>query len=568
MPMTPDMALALSRALQGISGPGAPATGAAAPVEPLAMPAVAHPTVIVQAPAQGAVAAPASVPKEPVIVGPPTPQSGALGATAQGDSLTQGEKVKRDTANETELRDRLAQEMEHGPDMTVDTSASQAAGVLANQVDKNRETDIAANDKVAKEGIEAAKQEAKLNADIIKANQPAERLYNAKVQQSYDKVAEAEQLYNTQAKIAIDNYHQTQDEMRKMALEQPKDLFGRAGVNRMWGIAAVIVGGLGAEPHTNQALETVIRLSDRNITEQKNRFDMLSRVGESDKSMFAMIHDRLQDTTATENTMRNLALDVYKSNLQMTAGKYAGQQAQTFVAKETARIDDLQAKNNAAIDAHYGQVAAQQMQIFGAQQAAAVANVAAKGTQWQAHREQSIKGFVGYVPKAEHAKLIGVVGGARDMVEIGDEIKAMLQSGFSFQKIREKMIADVRFTKAAKSWLDTGARLEEPEIKAIDALKASDLEAFFTSVFGTNVNRLVEKTTAAQAAITAATRNYVETAAPNTIVFDNRDSLWGRFDPKVYKPQAVKDLAKQHKTTFFEKILAAAPAINESDAWR
>lgn len=462
------------------------------------------------------------------------------------------------------------------PDAPIDTSVRgpngepiNADALMADNV-STRNAAINANAAVGRAQADAAKQNAAVDANIALAQKPAEDELQNRIQEGYEDLHKAKEQVEVESQAAIANYSQTQEQMRKLAMEKPQDLFGQSGVNRIMGSIAIMIGGAGTNGnHENHALAFINSLADRNIAAQKQQFLNLQAVGQGDQTLYGMLQNKLKNQEATEATLRNMAITAYESKLKQAANQYAGPKVKALLATQLAKTGEETNKNNQIASEAYLRNGEHILMIRSQENASKVAERAAALKQNQYIQENQIAGVIGYVPKGAHERISKMVGGARTMVAMTNHIEDMIRAGADLSAIREYMVANAVQFKGARDFLETGTRIEAGEQRIIDQLNPASQESLFSAasekLFGSDPTKLLAKLDAIRATVTETAWTEIQTTAPNTTAFDAKDPLWGRYDPHSYKSAADRLLADKYGDVRGRQTIDALPAYNDAE---
>lgn len=560
------------------------------------MSAVLTPEAI-QALAQGHLAAAAGSPQNaaPAPVGPPAtvasgmlqtppaPQAPPPAAAPVGAPLTAMDKYNAtEEAREAVLR-KKAQIEDNAtvfggiaspgqPQVTNGDGTVENADNLAKQAIKAHESELAASGKVTADTKSAVDQGTEAVEGEANARAPADRVLAARMEEGYDHVKQVEADVAKQSQESMDNYKSVNDEMHKLAVSQPTDLFGQAGVNKTLGSIAIFLGGAGMNGNgPNAALAQLNSMADRTVAAQKAKFEMLSRVGQGDQTLFGMLQQRLQNTAAAENTMKSMALEAQKSMVQQATNQYAGPKARANGAKIVADMESqqlqLQQRSNNAYLTHAGQAVA----IASQHQTNKVTADAAFLKEASAHQAGSLEGFVGWVPtKAEHTRLTKIVGGARNMVAVINNMESLahVQGGIDLKTAagRKFLVDSAAQFLSARQLLETGTRLEEGELKMIAQFVPDLTEAGMANFIQKDPAAFFEKLQQIRTIVTGIAARQVGTAAPRTTAFDSQDPLWGQYNPRTYRDPLIGNGEKNNPKNPMAAELKDAPKLPEGMA--
>lgn len=131
-------------------------------------------------------------------------------------------------------------------------------------------------------------------------------------------------------------------EMSDFYQRQPKDLWGRAGVNKVSGIIGLFMGALSRDGH-NPAMDALNTLVDQNLTQQKFNYQMLGDKVKMNDNLYARLRDKLGDDRAAELSARQVYTQEALSRLHAVEQNTI---SKTGKANLAAGIAELQAKND------------------------------------------------------------------------------------------------------------------------------------------------------------------------------------------------------------------------------
>lgn len=430
-----------------------------------------------------------------------------------------------------------------------------------------RDSAASGNSQVAHAQAKAARDQTDFNTQMAAVNQPAEEFLHKRIEEGYADLHNAGQEVASQSQAAIANYQAMQDQMRQIAVQDPKSIWGQSGVNKVLGLAGIFLGGAGPNGnHANRQMETLNALADRNIASQRQQFEMLSKVGEGDRTLYGMLQSKLQNKDAVESSLRNAALESYKSMLRMNANQYAGPAGKVALEAQLAKIGDYQNTNNQSAAQSYLKNGEHILAIRGQENATKVAQNAAAMEQNKYVMENGVDGVLGYVPPAAHERISKMTGGARTLISMTNHVEQMIEAGASMATIREYMVANAVQFKGARDFLETGTRIEEGEQRIINQLNPSAKESIFSAFTRTDPTKLKEKLEAIKATVTEAAWTEIHTTAPNTTAFDKRDALWGGYEPGSYKGPAQRELERMNGNPKGRPTLDSLSAYNAGPA--
>lgn len=440
---------------------------------------------------------------------------------------------------------------------------SPADGSIANPMQLSqaqlvsRNSEIAAN---AQSEIEAKRYNAHKIEEATKeaaASQPILDKLNSTQQESIARLETAHKEINEQMEAKMQHFQSVQTEMQTMAETKPKDLFGTAGVNSIMGRIAIFLGGAGmaGEGGANQNLALIQNMADRNIAAQKNRFEMLSRIGQGDQTMYGMLSQKLQNTDAVEATMRNAYLTLAETQVKASMNTFAGQRAKIEGEKFLMETANARRQNDIVAQQRYQQGAAQSIQI--AQEAENQRLLREQHALEMMRKEQryqdehSIAGVHGTFSSTDHGRLSKSIGAYRGMIAMLGDMNETLRGNPSLEKLAAFAIQNAEaFSDARAAW-EMGARLEGPETKQATRATLNRLDGLFYQLqhvtTRTDALALLRRIENTQATLTKAAFIKLKTASP-MVTFDRKDPVWGKYDPATYKPHYVKETIEESGT--------------------
>jgi hypothetical protein len=441
--------------------------------------------------------------------------------------------------------------------------AMMGADQLAQKAQDTFAASIEGNKHVRDEKMAAARMQRDLDTQMGPENNRVEKVLGDRIQAGYDHLGQVQKDVEAQTKQSLLDYEAVQKKMTAIATAEPKGLFGQAGVNSLMGRIAIMLGGVGTNGNgPNANLEYIKGLADRNIASQQRQFEMLGKTAEGQHTIYGMLQTKLQNATATEATMHNMALEVYKSQMRQVANSHAGQKAKIAYQTEAANVDaEINKNNQIAANALISQQGAA-LEIAAKNQAAGVAGQANYLKQAELHQNQSVDGFVGWVPKASHDRVSKMVGGARTMVMMADEIQRLIASGASVDTIRNYMVNSAVNFKAARDFLETGTRIEAGEQRIIDQLDPSTFEVIGNMLAKKDYSGIQTKLESIKATVSHAAYRGVHAVAPRTTAYDSQDPLWGQYNPRTYTPPAVSAMEGWNGTPAGQSVLKTMPTMS------
>jgi hypothetical protein len=389
------------------------------------------------------------------------------------------------------------------------------------------------------------------------AAQPFMDEANKQQQLSIDRLNTAHAAINEQMEAKMRHFQSVQTEMEVMAAQKPKDLFGEAGVNSVMGRIAIFLGGAGmaGEGGANENLQRIQNMADRNVAAQKNRFEMLAKIGQGDQTMYGMLTQKLNNTDAVEATMRNAYLTLAENQVKASMNTFAGPRAKLEGEKFLMESQEKRRQNDIIAQQRYQQGAGQAIQL--AQEAENQRLIREQHAIEMAIKERkdmmdhSMAGVTGRINSTDHGRLSKVIGGYRGMIAMLGDMNETLRGKPTVEKLRAFAIQNAEaFSDARTAW-EMGARLEGSEETKASVATLNRLDALFYQLqhvtTRTDALSLLRKIEDTQATLTKAAFVKIKTAAPN-VTFDRKDPVWGKYDPGTYKPHYVRDTEKEMGT--------------------
>jgi len=455
------------------------------------------------------------------------------------------------------------------------------AGLYANQIQNQS---IAYNNQDAAAAKNLAVDTGKVDIEQNAAVQPH---LDALAQRSDDSLKRMEALQQSvaeQQEKRMAHFQTVQNEMETMAKAQPKDLMGQAGVNSMLGAIAVFLGGAGTNgQHENRNLQLIQSMADRNVQAQKNRFEMLQRVGQGDQTLYGMLTQKLQNSTAVETALRNGYLSSFEAHLKKVGGQFADKRTGLQVQKGLLATEQLRHQGEMTVRHQFLQDGvsivqlansreAQMNQAAVAQHAAAIAD-AKYGLDVQKkldedekyQKENGFQDLVGTVSPTEHKDLAQQWGGAVRIVDTLDKAQQLLKADPTMSNTRTWNALKSIDLGAAKKYFDTGQRLEGAEVAMMNGVGmsfAQFAEAMaLGSKSGMTPSEIEQGYRNIQALVAQDAFNAVHAGAPH-VQWGPPSTKMGRFNPEVYKFDFAGQAAKNHGPTEKRGLAKSLPMLN------
>lgn len=222
-------------------------------------------------------------------------------------------------------------------------------------------------DKAAGLQLDAARDNARLEADKAAAMQP---ILNQHMQNVADNANAQQQNYErlhaVGQKAAADYAVQIQQLGDKMA-NQPKDMFGRAGVNKVEGIIGLILGGLAgsATGGKNMAVERLNQLTQQKMAQDKYEYEMLGKKADMSQNLYAQLRQGGLDDIAAHNAYSAAQSDALLARIKATENSYVPQKAKNDLLNLQAQILEQKTK---AVQAGQQHIYGQSMQAYALEQ--------------------------------------------------------------------------------------------------------------------------------------------------------------------------------------------------------
>lgn len=203
-----------------------------------------------------------------------------------------------------------------------------------------RQADIDSNRAFA-EQKQAAQANEKVQSDQAAAMQPLLNEHTRDLVEHQQAVQnEYAQMHAVGQKAATDYSAQIQALSDKMA-NQPKDMFGRAGVNKVEGIIGLILGGLGgsATGGKNMAVERLNQLTDQKLAQEKYEYEMLGKKADMSQNLYAQLRNQGLDEIAAHNAASVAKTDALISRMKATENSFVPSKAKNDLANTIATLD-------------------------------------------------------------------------------------------------------------------------------------------------------------------------------------------------------------------------------------
>lgn len=172
----------------------------------------------------------------------------------------------------------------------------------------------------------------------------------------------AQDLYDQDAQKLAKEKQAVADEMSDFYQKQPKDLWGRAGVNKVSGIIGLFMGALSRDGH-NPAMDALNTLVEQNLSQQKFNYEMLGNKAKMNDSLYAKLRDRLGDTKSAELTFRQVANQEALARMEAINANTISKTGKANLAAGIAELKQKQDDINIQIQEHSYAQAAQAAQL-------------------------------------------------------------------------------------------------------------------------------------------------------------------------------------------------------------
>lgn len=212
---------------------------------------------------------------------------------------------------------------------------------LTYEGDRTANDALLRSDKVTKEQKDAATEQAKVDTDIAEAQKPVEELHQRELAQQVADQEDAEMEAQENAKKHFDLLQNYNQEIQDHIANQPTDLWGRAGVNKIAGIIGLALGGLGggATGGKNLVVDTLNSLVDQNLKQNEYKYEMLKGKVSTENQAYAQVRATSHDKQEAADRYKLLSLEQYKQQMTQAAGRFAGPQAKAHADAVIAQID-------------------------------------------------------------------------------------------------------------------------------------------------------------------------------------------------------------------------------------
>lgn len=228
---------------------------------------------------------------------------------------------------------------------------------VINQAEQAADTQLQSAENVANARTTAAQGQAGVEKQIADAQLPIE-MDNADLQGYLAKEQQAQQVEDDKnAKRHFDQLMTYNKEIEDHVANQPTDLWGRAGVNKIAGIIGLALGGLGAggTGGKNLVVDTLNQLVDQNLKQNEYKYDMLKGKLAQENTAYAQIRATSQDKAQAAERYRLLTLNAYESQMKAAASQFAGPKAKANLDATLAQIQAERAATEQKIYEPIGQ---------------------------------------------------------------------------------------------------------------------------------------------------------------------------------------------------------------------
>lgn len=215
------------------------------------------------------------------------------------------------------------------------------AGDLAAEGDTTADTLLQHSDAATKAQKEANQKTAGVEQQIADAQAPIQDdradMDGYLAQQAQGDMAQAD----VDAKKHFDVLMGYNKEIQDHVANQPTDLWGRAGVNKVAGIIGLVLGGLGggATGGKNLVVDTLNGLVDQNLKQNEYKYEMLKGKVTTENQAYAQVRATSHDKAEAADRFRLLSIEQTKQQLAQAAGAFAGPQAKARAQAADAQLD-------------------------------------------------------------------------------------------------------------------------------------------------------------------------------------------------------------------------------------
>lgn len=254
-------------------------------------------------------------------------------------------------------------------------------------------------------------------------------------QQAQQDMAEAD----VNAKKHFDVLMGYNKEIQDHIANQPTDLWGRAGVNKVAGIIGLVLSGLGggATGGKNMAVETLNTLVEQNLKQNEYKYEMLKGKVTAENQAYAQVRETSHDKAEAADRYRLLCLEQYKQQMQQAAGQFAGEKAQNQADMAIAQADIEAAKIHQKLmedsNANFRAAASVGVAERGQNLQSIQLDAEMKGAARKEADEQYVPGWVmpegKHIPASEAEKLRLAQGGASQVQQIMSEMRKQARIG-------------------------------------------------------------------------------------------------------------------------------------------
>ncbi|MGI4812692.1 MAG: hypothetical protein ACRYGG_05060 [Janthinobacterium lividum] len=222
-------------------------------------------------------------------------------------------------------------------------------------------------DRAYTEQTQAAQEKAKLEGDQAAATQPFLNQHTRDIVENQQAIQkEYDTMHAVGQKASADYAAQIQSLSDKMA-NQPKDMFGRAGVNKVEGIIGLILGGLGGSANggKNAGVERLNQLTNQKLAQDKYEYEMLGKKADMSQNLYAQLRNSGMDSIAAHNAYATAQTDALLSRIKATDNSFVPSKAKNDMQNTIAQLDQQRTQYLQQGAQHrYGQA----MQAYGLEQ--------------------------------------------------------------------------------------------------------------------------------------------------------------------------------------------------------
>ena len=333
------------------------------------------------------------------------------------------------------------------------------------------------------------------------------------------------------------DYATTQHELDAVRAQMhPTDIFGAAGVDRVWGTIGMILGAIGgANDGRNAGVERLDEMAKMRTNQLQQEANLIGKKGEMQENMFSIARQKLGDDQGAYLATYQAQLEAVKAEVQQVSNNFRGKRSAAKAQQTIAALDMKLAEVHLAAGQWNANHALNGATAFGQQE---TQRAAMSLSQQAAQRDVlQLEGFQGAVAKDTHKDLAKEVGGARATIQLLDGLRDILEDGGATpENIRSMMVDQALLIKAAKDYMNTGAVIDKTERSVIEALASGKTENLISMLTGPNFTHQVAQMDRTKRDITLSILAKVRGGNPG-VQMDTSDPIWG--------PIITKEIADQ-----------------------